>query len=146
MIPKINQINSRFGLCPGQHAREWIAPAIATYVAQQLAEEKRWYLKMSTWFITPLVNADGYEYSIHTDRYWRKNRRVTSESNCVGVDINRNWGKEWGNEASKSDYCSEEYRGATSFSEKETIAYALLLHYFTPEVKIQLQFYNKDMK
>ena len=99
---------------------------------------------MSTWFITPLVNPDGYEYSIHTDRYWRKNRRLISGSDCIGVDTNRNWGKEWGSEDSSNNYCSDEYRGVTSFSEQETIAYALLLHYFTSEVKVQV-LYDKNV-
>lgn len=34
---------------------------------------------------------DGFEYSHTTDRNWNKNRRTIS-ADCVGVDLNRNFG------------------------------------------------------
>jgi murein tripeptide amidase MpaA len=39
-------------------------------------------------FIIPIVNPDGYDYTWTTDRYWRKNRR-----GGYGVDLNRKNGK-----------------------------------------------------
>jgi Zinc carboxypeptidase len=40
---------------------------------------------------------------------------------CFGVDLNRNWGYEWGhNNGSSPDPCSELYRGPNAFSEAET--------------------------
>ncbi|ROT62033.1 carboxypeptidase a1 precursor [Penaeus vannamei] len=105
------------------HAREWIAPAVATYLAQELATLGRKFLKRVTVILAPLTNPDGYEYTHTTDRYWRKNRRTTPTPSCPGVDLNRNWGVGWGDpEGSSGDPCSEVYRGPESFSEPETQA------------------------
>jgi carboxypeptidase A2 len=40
-------------------------------------------------YITPIVNPDGFVYTQTTDRLWRKNRQTVSSSSCVGRDINR---------------------------------------------------------
>jgi murein tripeptide amidase MpaA len=41
-----------------------------------------------------VVNPDGYEYSMNSERFWRKNRvPVTAE--CIGIDNNRNFAYEW---------------------------------------------------
>jgi murein tripeptide amidase MpaA len=45
--------------------------------------------------IMPLVNADGSEYSHTNTRLWRKNRKASQFSSCIGVDLNRNWGYKW---------------------------------------------------
>ena len=57
----------------GIHAREWISPATVTYFAQQLVNlynEKdptvQDLLKYYDFYIVPVLNADGYEYS-HTN-------------------------------------------------------------------------------
>ena len=71
--------------------------------------------------MVPMANPDGYEYSRTTDRYWRKNRRTNSGSNCLGVDLNRNWDLSFGTGAS-SKPCSQVYKGTKPFSEPETEA------------------------
>lgn len=48
---------------------------------------------------------------------WRKNRRVNRNSNCVGVDPNRNFPVDW--QGSSSDACDETFRGASAASEPE---------------------------
>ena len=68
-----------------------------------------------------LLNPDGYEYSRSTDRMWRKNRRKNENSKCVGVDLNRNFDKGFG-ENSSDDPCQEDYRGPEAFSEPEARA------------------------
>ena len=45
---------------PGIHAREWISPATATYLAKQLAEKKSALLASWDVYIMPLANPDGY--------------------------------------------------------------------------------------
>lgn len=52
----------------GIHAREWISPATALYVIHQLVENQhnRPLLKNVDWYILPLMNPDGYEYT-HTN-------------------------------------------------------------------------------
>ncbi|XP_063585663.1 carboxypeptidase B-like [Penaeus indicus] len=107
----------------GIHAREWIAPAVATFMAQELATLGKRFLKHATVILAPMANPDGYEYSHTADRYWRKNRRTTAKPSCPGVDLNRNWRLGWGDpEGSSGDPCSAEYRGTEIFSEPETQA------------------------
>lgn len=45
----------------GFHAREWISPALATYIIQQLVEEPKnaKLLVNVNWYIMPVVNPDG---------------------------------------------------------------------------------------
>nr|XP_045581212.1 carboxypeptidase B-like isoform X2 [Procambarus clarkii] len=112
------------------HAREWTSPAVATYLAQQLADAGKMFLKHVSFIIVPAMNPDGYEFSITTDRLWRKNRRPIDAS-CVGVDLNRNWDTVWDLGAGASDLsCSYIYRGERAFSEIETRSLADLAKTF----------------
>ena len=50
----------------GIHAREWIGPAVATYLIHMLAEDENEgspYTSYFNFYINPVYNADGYEYS-----------------------------------------------------------------------------------
>lgn len=49
------------------HAREWIAPSAVLYILQQLVEdpENRYLIEEVDWYILPVLNPDGYEFS-HT--------------------------------------------------------------------------------
>ncbi|GLG98649.1 Zinc carboxypeptidase A 1, partial [Gryllus bimaculatus] len=85
----------------GIHAREWIAPAMALYIIQQLVENpsNADLIANVDWHIVPLLNPDGYEYSQTSYRLWRKTRSVTTR--CTGsdtkngVDANRNFDFHW---------------------------------------------------
>ncbi len=73
-----------------------------------------------TWFV-PMPNPDGHVY-IEQGNDWRKNRRPTTGGN-IGVDLNRNWGYQFGVDgATSNDPASEVYHGPYPFSENETIA------------------------
>ena len=76
------------------------------------------------WFV-PVVNPDGYVWNEVTDPsgggLWRKNRR-DNPSTCEGVDINRNYGYQWGGSGASPDECDETYRGTAAWSEPETRA------------------------
>lgn len=78
-------------------------------------------------YFQPLVNPDGYEYNRSTNAngggMWRKNRRLNSDA-TRGVDLNRNFGFQWGynNVGSSPTPSSETYRGTAPFSEPETQA------------------------
>merc|ERR1711992_413553 len=72
----------------GIHAREWIAPAMATYIIDSLLNNDVDGLtdKMNI-HVLPSANPDGYEYSRSTDRLWRKTRsNYNSIFLCKGVD------------------------------------------------------------
>ena len=88
----------------GIHAREWISPAVATFIFRELVEdnaEHPEYLDNINWYFLPSANPDGYAYTFDTDRLWRKTRSPQS-GGCYGVDPNRNWDFHWG-----GSLCSE---------------------------------------
>jgi len=107
----------------GIHAREWISPAVATYVVRQLVEDYADhpdYLDKINWYFLPSANPDGYTYTFTDDRLWRKTRSDTgSAAGCKGVDPNRNWGFHFGETGVSFDKCSEVYCGEEAFSEVE---------------------------
>lgn len=111
-----------------QHAREWITVMACMYLAEQLINtydtdaRTRRLLDAFEWYIVPVVNPDGYEFSWQPgERLWRKNRRNNGDSQ-FGVDTNRNWGAGWGGPGASSNTASETYRGSAAFSELETQA------------------------
>jgi len=107
----------------GIHAREWISPAVATYIVRQLVEDYADhpdYLDKINWYFLPSANPDGYTYCFTDDRLWRKTRSDTgSAAGCKGVDPNRNWGFHWAENGVSFDKCSEVYCGEEAFSEIE---------------------------
>ena len=56
----------------GIHAREWIAPAVATFLIRELVEdysEHPDYLDKLNWYFIPSANPDGYTYRYCTVLY-----------------------------------------------------------------------------
>ncbi|XP_062539762.1 carboxypeptidase B-like [Armigeres subalbatus] len=120
-----NPSNSAIWIDGGIHAREWISPATVTYIVNNLIEE--WddqpeYVRNIDWYVLPVQNPDGYEYTHLGDRLWRKNRRGSLFGPCAGVDLNRNYGYKWGGQGSSKQPCSEIFAGSGPFSEPETKA------------------------
>lgn len=78
-------------------------------------------------YFIPMLNPDGYVRNQLTDAngggLWRKNRRDNGDG-TFGVDLNRNYGHEWGydNSGSSPITSNETYRGSAPFSEPETQA------------------------
>jgi hypothetical protein len=107
------------------HAREWITTPASAYLMENLVRgydsDPRVRNLMDTvdWYITPVLNADGYVYSWQTERFWRKNRR-NNGGGIFGVDLNRNFDSDWGGNGSSGDANSETYRGTAPFSEPES--------------------------
>ncbi|CAG2163160.1 unnamed protein product, partial [Oppiella nova] len=114
----------------GIHAREWISSATNQFFAQELVQRSesdadvKDLLNTFDFYILPVLNADGYEYT-HTDnRMWRKTRQPNGL--CYGTDPNRNFAYQWGGEVSLKQIGyqlgAETYRGPKAFSEPETKA------------------------
>ena len=125
----------------GMHAREWITPAVVTFLMKELVEEDARHPALTRdldWYFLPVANPDGYAYSRSTDRLWRKTRSNNSCGAGEGADPNRNWDFHWGEVGASSDPCSELYMGAEAFSEVETrnIRDFILAH------KDTIKFYN----
>jgi len=106
----------------GIHAREWISPAMCTYIIDSLMNNDVDDFKSQLNFhILPSANPDGYEYSREHDRLWRKNRGDHgSIFLCKGVDLNRNWGFHFAESGASNNKCTETYHGPEAFSEPET--------------------------
>merc|ERR1739844_408844 len=120
----------------GIHAREWIAPAATTYIIKQLVErsgDNQDLVDFYDFYILPVANPDGYEYSFRANRLWRKNRRKNPGigslllSLCDGVDLNRNFGYHWSDaltplhiQSGTQLNCMETYSGPGPYSEPET--------------------------
>jgi len=111
----------------GHHAREWISIDVPFLLAKELLEQYQTnpqvknYIDNGEIWILPLLNPDGHQHSIVSDRLWRKNRRNNGDG-TFGVDLNRNYGFGWGGPGSSGDTYSDTYRGTSAFSEMETQA------------------------
>ena len=109
------------------HAREWISVEVPLLFARHLLHEYATNPQVqkavngAQIYIIPLLNPDGLEFSIHYYRWWRKNRRY-NRNYSYGVDLNRNYGYQWGydDEGSSPSIFSYVYRGSAPFSEPET--------------------------
>ncbi|HMR47391.1 MAG TPA: M14 family zinc carboxypeptidase [Bacteroidia bacterium] len=76
-------------------------------------------------YFVPCVNPDGYVFNEMNDPngggMWRKNRQPFPGGE-FGVDLNRNYGVQWGYDdiGSSPDPADDTYRGPSAFSENET--------------------------
>lgn len=111
----------------GIHAREWISPMTAMYLADTMLERRATDPRIADIFdqveiiVIPVQNADGYAYTWASpvNRNWRKNRR-NNGNGTFGVDLNRNFGYQWGGPGAGTNPVEETFRGAGPFSEPET--------------------------
>ncbi|GAB0094436.1 zinc carboxypeptidase-like [Sergentomyia squamirostris] len=126
------------------HAREWITSATATWIINKFltATDEQPDIKFLAdninWYIFPVINADGYEYSRNHYRLWRKTRSKQGLI-CNGVDPNRNWDVFWekGGIGSSANMCEINFAGPTAFSEVETKA----LSEYILSIRDNLNFY-----
>ncbi|CAG9782207.1 unnamed protein product [Diatraea saccharalis] len=108
----------------GMHGREWLGVSSLLYFVETITSNfntQPGYIRHKDWYIIPVANPDGYEYSMNKDRLWRKNRRRLS-GQCDGVDVSRNFDAFWGSKGASPDTCANNYFGPYVFSEKESIA------------------------
>jgi len=113
------------------HAREPGGMAQLIYYMWYLLEnygsdpELTYIVDETELFFVTCVNPDGYLFNEATDPngggMWRKNRRL-NPGGSMGVDLNRNYGYNWGfdNSGSSPTGSDETYRGTAPFSEPET--------------------------
>lgn len=132
----------------GIHAREWIAPAVSEYIIDLLTSryssdsEVRRLVDTYDWYILPVANPDGYEYTHTNDRMWRKTRSPTNDNYCTGADPNRNWDFYWGQAGTSSDPCSDTYPGTAPFSEKNTSNMRDKINALKSRLKLYLSFHS----
>jgi carboxypeptidase T len=114
----------------GHHAREHLSVEMPLMWAEYLVNQFRAgnsrivnLLNSRVIHIIPVVNPDGMEYDISATNYqmWRKNRSKNSDG-TFGVDLNRNYGYQWGTGGSSGNTNDETYKGPKAFSEIESTA------------------------
>lgn len=112
----------------GHHAREHLSIEVPFLFIKYLLDQYRAgnnrivnLINSRDIHIIPMVNPDGAEYDISDNSYkmWRKNRGHNKDGS-YGVDLNRNYGYQWGTGGSSSNTNSETYMGPQPFSEIET--------------------------
>ena len=114
------------------HARELMSVEIPLLFAEYLLNNYGTNATVTNFinnreiFIVPMVNPDGHVYvqmnhAGAPSSWWRKNRRDNLDG-TFGVDLNRNYGYEWGfDDVGSSPFTgSDIYRGSGPFSEPET--------------------------
>jgi hypothetical protein len=124
--PDSNENEPQFFINGLIHAREPMGMEATVRFAQYLCQNygtdslATYLVNNREFYFVPVVNPDGYEYNRQTNPsgggMWRKNRHGQ------GIDLNRNWGYEWGYDdvGSSPNPGDDTYRGTGPFSEPET--------------------------
>ena len=162
----------------GIHAREWGSPDILINFAEQLCEAYRAQASITLGgkkftaaqiqsivnekdvYVFPQANPDGRHHSMTQAPEWRKNRRPapdgSSNSDCVGVDLNRNYDFLWkfpkyfdpsAPVANSTDPCDHDvYIGPSAASEPETKNVVWMFDSF-PNIRyfIDIHSYSEDI-
>lgn len=112
------------------HAREVISVQQQVFFMWYLLENYetdegiKYIVDNTELYFVPVINPDGYQYNVTNDPsgggMWRKNLRDNGDG-TFGVDINRNYGFQWGlDDEGSSPYTGDAtYRGPAPFSEPE---------------------------
>lgn len=115
--------NRAFVLQAGEIGADWLSPTVLTYFANQLIfgndVEIRAAAQDFVWYIFPLTNPDGFQFSQDSVRLWVKNRRPTSTT-TIGVDLSKNWNSQWGVSGGSHTPSANNFIGLGPFSELET--------------------------
>ena len=130
-------------------------------------------LKNYDYFIVPMINPDGYHYSITSDYpFWRKNRKTTGDigafDECVGVDLKKNYPTvaDWLSPANAEELstatwtvtdddhhyrsfnaCSHNYADEMPLSEPETSGLDSVMRKYAKQIKLYLNLnaYGKQL-
>ncbi|KAK2148302.1 hypothetical protein LSH36_503g01028 [Paralvinella palmiformis] len=144
-ISRDGEQRRRIWLDGGIHAREWLTPAVMTYFVDKLINEDGVDPEVTElrdafdWYIHPVVNPDGYDYSWTTDRMWRKTRSP-NPGDCVGTDPNRNFDFMWG--IGSNDTCSQVYQGPSAESESEISSYTDFMTTIGDSVDLSISYHT----
>lgn len=134
------------------HARELATGEVPIWIGERLIEgagrdpEITALLETREVWILPVLNPDGREYVFDVDPWWRKNRSLQRRGR-IGVDLNRNFGFQWGpnrpNGGSSGNPSSGIFRGPRPFSEPESRALRDLVRDHAFAVSLSLHSYGE---
>uniref|UniRef100_A0A8C0GJ42 Carboxypeptidase B2 n=1 Tax=Chelonoidis abingdonii TaxID=106734 RepID=A0A8C0GJ42_CHEAB len=132
-ILKVQTPKSAIWIDCGIHAREWIAPAFCLWFIGHTTHFREKdqimtrLLQHLDFYVMPVMNVDGYEYTWTTNRLWRKSRSKHGNNRCIGTDMNRNFDAGWCGKGASHNDCHEIYCGPYPESEPEVKAVAHFL-------------------
>ena len=133
----VDEDEPAFYFVGAHHAREPISTEVVMTILHDLVENygtdpeiTEMVDSSEIWFI-PIINPDGHKIVIdQTFTSWRKNIRDNNDNQIInlnpsvdGVDLNRNYGHEWGYMSATDDMESYTYHGLGPFTELEIIAF-----------------------
>lgn len=99
---------------PLRFAEYLVANYATNYAVKRLVDTREIY-------IAPMINPDGHVYDYSNGirgKNWRKSRKPVGNGQ-FGVDLNRNYGYQWGGGGASTSPSSDTYRGPSAFSEIE---------------------------
>merc|ERR1712121_332201 len=107
----------------------WLLRELLEPTEPSLAMKADAALKKYDFYILPVFNVDGYEFTHYGHRLWRKTRSPSPNPRywwCKGADPNRNWDSMFKfppipNSGTSTHPCSDIYRGSKAFSEVEVL-------------------------
>ncbi|XP_071944571.1 carboxypeptidase B-like [Antedon mediterranea] len=129
----------------GIHSREWVSPATMIYITHELVSKYGKDTDITTlmdglhFYIIPVFNVDGYEYTWTSDRMWRKTR--SPNNRCVGTDPNRNWDYHWSDPGASANPCSDLYYGSNAFSEIELKSVTNYMNPLKEDIRVFIDFH-----
>ena len=109
--------------------------------------EVKYLVDNTEMYVIPCLNPDGYIYNQTNNPngggLWRKNRRLNNDQ-TYGVDLNRNYGFNWGydNVGSSNVTTDDTYRGTAAFSEPETQASKWLAEHHNFKIAVNYHTYS----
>ena len=138
----LNEDETTVVLVGGHHAREWISIDVPFLIAKHLLGKftpvmlrfQAWLMKqkfgLCLWSILTAINTRL--------RMTGCGARIVANNGdgTFGVDLNRNYGHNWGGPGSSGDTFSEIYRGPAPFSEPETQAIRDFVQQLSPQALI----------
>ena len=132
----------------GIHAREWVSPMTTMYIADRMLENYSTdpaifdIMNSTEIIVIPVQNPDGYEFTwaAPANRLWRKNRRINGDGS-IGVDLNRNFGFQWGGLGASTNPANDTYRGTSAFSEPESQIFRDFV-IANPHIKSNIDFHS----
>ncbi|MFM2226621.1 MAG: hypothetical protein RJA07_2823 [Bacteroidota bacterium] len=154
--PDSNQVKPQMVYTALHHAREPASISQMVYYLWYLLENYATDAQVQTvvdnaeLYFVPCLNPDGYLFNQTTNPMgggmWRKNRRDNLDG-TFGVDLNRNYGFNWGydNIGSSNLTSSDTYRGDTAFSEPETKAIKWFCEHHTFLINLNYHTYSNDI-
>jgi len=125
------------------HAREYapagLNAALAAYLVDAYGEDAdaTWLMDHHEFHLLLQANPDGRKRA-ETALSWRKNadNDFCTDSNLRGIDLNRNFSFEWGDNSCSSPLeCSNSFRGPAPASEPETFAIEAYAATIFPDVR-----------